>query len=155
MASAGLRDDSGYVDYWNRRSQAPLQYFMGFQAGKPPADIQGKPVVGAGSDRVGVDRAFRYTRVETMPAEHRLETPLYGTAPFRATGDGVLVHTDVSTRLQIGDRMGARGREQLAEVNLEHLRRQFVGAVPRVEDAMRAGANTRAPPVYGAYPATR
>lgn len=93
-------------------------------------------------------------RVATRASQNRLQTPLYGRAPYRLVGRGDLLFTDVSTQLQQGLYDPNRGsRVGVEEASLDRF--DFVDVPRDLRDLpwdTRKGSSTRRSPEYMLQP---
>ena len=146
--SAHLREDAAYLKYADRRSRYPLDYLFAYQAyGSCPVSNcnrsfhTGRHQVDASNDLQDAvpSRVWNH-------GANRIETPLYGTAPYRARGDGEMLAIDASNSLVRGSLAPKHCGRSLAEV--ETLRWDNNDLPNAVEGWRRGGVPTRGGPQY-------
>lgn len=145
--SEGLSDDWEYVRMMARRSEFPFKYVTRYQAlGTCPVSNCNKQFH---SGPAQVDTLN--TLVDAIPTrveEHgnRPNTQLFGTAPFKARGDGQLQQPDVSNKLMRQPVYWKECTRPLSEI--PYNRYDYVAFPNRTEWWHRGGESTRVGPQY-------
>lgn len=150
LRSGHLNDDAPYIRAMQLQSEFPFQYVTRF------APVNSCPVqpssqchkqLRAGPMQVDTLN----TLVGTMPTrvlEHgnRPNTELFGTAPFRARGDGQLMAPDTSNQLMRKPEGQLRCARPLAET--EYPRYDYIAFPNNAEWWRRGGESSRVGPIY-------
>lgn len=161
--ATGLGADPAYVDALERQSTWPMRYVMtqrqrdasspAYVASEGPRERH----VGAGQI-VDFNRLLpAHSRAVTLAKHHKLNTELFGTAPYVALGRGTLRDVDSSTRLRDSaytQHDVPRGTLAMSPFWSGRFQddARFVGVAPaRLPlEADRIGESTRVAPVYAA-----
>lgn len=148
-----LRADKAYIDLLEAESTWPMKYLFGQTNPVRPRDrpIQGSHTPGVGGCQADVYSSLLPTnfRMQVRASQNRLQTELFGTAPFLGLGQGVLKNTDTSSMLMQGTRVSERGARVLMERNYGRL--GFVTVPAELRDLpheLRYGALTRVSASY-------
>lgn len=151
--NAGLRADNDYLRLLEAESTWAFKYN---QAQVNPGDPRRFPIQGLNAPHMGPSQVATYNRllpynyrVEHRSSRNRLETELFGRAPYIALGRGVMFHVDDSTKLAQGNPLFDRGNRVIMERPWD--RRQFV-TIPHDLKTLpvetRKGQITRMAPQY-------
>lgn len=147
LRSGHLNDDWAYVQAMTQQSKFPFEYHTRFAPVNACPISQCNKQLRAGPQQVDTLN----TLVENLPTRvleqgNRINTELFGTAPFRARGDGHLLSPDVSNRLMrqpVGQQRCAR---PLAET--EYPRFEYIAFPNNAEWWRRGGESSRMGPIY-------
>ena len=147
MRSGHLNDDWAYVQAMASQSEFPYKYLTRFSPWNACPISNCNKQFNAGPYQVGTLNSL----IDAMPTrvlEHgnRPNTELFGTAPFRARGDGQLMAPDASNalmRLPISEQRCAR---PLAE--REYPRFDYINFPNQAEWWRRGGESSRMGPIY-------
>ena len=147
MRSGHLNDDSAYVMAMKKQSEFPFTYVTRFVPWNACPASNCNKQFRAGKYQVDTLNGL----IENMPTrvlEHgnRPNTELWGTAPFRARGDGHLMAPDVSNVLMRQPISEQRCARPLAEK--EYPRYDFIAFPNNAEWWRRGGESSRLGPVY-------
>lgn len=153
--SAKLIDDAAFISAHAAMSQKPFEYYTAF----PPA-LPVKTFPRACTSYAGGCKQ-KYVTGEIIEESNRLYAPpptrpnprpnteLFGTAPFKARGDGLLRHTDVYSSL-VSSGFNPHCSKTLSEVDYDRF--ECINAPLQVENeeltGFRGGAPTRVGPAY-------
>lgn len=152
-SQASLRADRSYITMLEAESTWPMKYTFS----RPnPMTPRAFPVQGLNAPAIGPGQVATFNRllpqnfrIQNRASQHRLQTELFGTAPYVALGRGILQHVDVSTGLIQGHNVSTRGsRWESAEKMYD--RKAFID-VPRELrelEELRMGTMTRVAPSY-------
>lgn len=150
IRSGHLNDDMAYVQAMASQSAFPYKYVTRFNAKAVPNRC---PVSQCNKQfRPGDDQVDRLNDlVENMPTRvleqgNRINTELWGTAPFRARGDGQLLAPDASNvlmRMPISEQRCAR---PLSEIEVP--RYDYIAFPNQSEWWKRGGVSSRLGPIY-------
>jgi hypothetical protein len=147
LRSGHLNDDWGYVKTMENQSMFPYRYLTRF------APWQGCPISNCNKQfRTGPMQINTWnTLAESMPTRilekgSRINTELFGTAPFRARGDGHLFAPDVSNALMRNSETSVRCARPLAETELPRF--DYIAFPNQAEWWRRGGESSRLGPVY-------
>ena len=153
--SAKLIDDEAYITAHERVSSAAGRYHMAFPPSLPYSKVGsvcGPYVGGCKQKHVTSDVIDTYNSlsvpVSTRPNE-KPSTELFG-MPFKARGDGPLLHPEVIAKLQMSG-FNPKCNKSLSEVNYDRF--DCINAPMAVEDEQqfgnpRGGEHTRVGPSY-------
>ena len=153
--SAKLVDDQAYITAHARLSQKPFEYHTAYPPSLPVAKYGEVCTPYAGGCRQGrvtaeVVDSFNslYVGTATRP-NARPNTELFGTAPYKARGEGILRAPDVHSQLTSSG-FNPHCAKHLSEVDWD--RYECINAPLVVEDERvtgpRGGASTRVGPAY-------
>lgn len=147
-----LRADKAYIDLMEAESTWAFKYvFTNTNPVDPRRDAMWADVPGVAPAAIPVFNRLlpENYRMKHRASQNRPRTELFGTAPYRGLGRGVLDHVDVSTQLQQGNWVPEKGSRILTEIELN--RREFVTIPADLRELpfeSRYGAMTRAAPAY-------
>ena len=149
MGSEMLRDDWAYVQSMARRSEFPFKYVTTFSPWNACPISNCDKQFYAGPYQIDtLNTLLEPQSGPTRVVQHgnRPNTELFGTSPFRARGDGQLMHADVSNKLM---------REGTTQANCErptsekpYDRYDYIVFPNRAEWWRRGGESSRLAPVY-------
>ena len=148
MRSGHLNDDWAYVQAMKKQSEFPYQYVTRFVPWNACPISQCNKQLRPGSFQVDKLNDLVEQSLPTRVLEHgnRPNTELWGTAPFRARGDGHLLMPDVSNllmRLPVSEQRCAR---PLSEQ--EYPRYDYIAFPNNAEWWRRGGESARMGPIY-------
>ena len=146
--NTALAEDMAYINMMARRSEFPFRYVTRFQAlGTCPVSNCNKQFH-SGPAQVDTLNGLVDGSIPTRIWEHgnRPNTELFGTAPFRARGDGQLKYADVSNKLMREPQYWQECARPLSEV--PYNRYDYVAFPNRAEWWQRGGVPTRCAPQY-------
>jgi hypothetical protein len=93
-----------YLDLSRDQSTWPFSYIMSeTQPVNPRRPALGLDAPGVGADVVGVYNKIGVpptTRTKRLKSQQEINTELYGTAPYLASGDGVMFNVEASNKLR-------------------------------------------------------
>ena len=147
MTSASLNDDGAYVRMMGRRSEFPFRYLTSFTAlGTCTIDNCNKQFH-SGPAQVGALNSL----VDSVPTRiwahgDKPSTELFGTAPFRARGDGQRLAPDVSNQLMRQPAYWQECARPLSEMAWD--RYDYIAFPNRAEWWSRGGESSRLGPIY-------
>ena len=145
MQNAHLRSDAGYLQYMTSRSMFPFQYVTTFAPPGCPADNCNKQFM-PGSKQVAALNDILTTTGTRIVDRTKTSTELFGTAPYKGRGDGVLKYTDVSNSLLD---MGTSVRCSRPLTEMQWDRFDYINVKPNVEvKGPRGGVTTRVGPIF-------
>lgn len=147
LRSGHLNDDWAYVEAMKVQSEFPFQYLTRFAPPNECPISQCNKQFRSGPEQVDVLNVL----VETLPTRvleqgSRPNTELFGTAPFRARGDGQLLAPDVSNKLMRQPVSQQRCARPLAET--EAPRYDYISFPNNAEWWRRGGESSRMGPIY-------
>ena len=153
--SAKLIDDKAYLTAAENLSRAPGEYIMAYPPHLHPSqfgDVCAPYVGGCKQKHVTSDVIDQYNNLyvsnSTRPNE-KPQTEIYGVAPFKARGDGILMHPERLSELQTSG-FNPHCASTLSEVNYDRF--QCIDPILAVEEERefgpRGGAHTRVGPRY-------
>lgn len=152
-AQASLRADRDYLALLEAQSTWPTRYHF---ARINPTAPSAFPIQGLNAPHMGPPQIPHFNkllpanfRVDVRSSQHRLQTELFGRAPYIALGRGIMNHVDTNTMLQQGNPIFERGNRVLAEKPWD--RRDFVTMPADLKNLpveTRKGALTRVGPQY-------
>ena len=153
--SAKLVDDATYMTAQATLSQKPYEYYTAYPPVLPLKTFPRSCTPYAGGCKQGRESADTVTDFNALFMSNntrpnpRPNTELFGTAPFKARGDGLLKAPDVFSALR-GSGFNPHCPKTLAEVDYD--RYECIAAPLVVEDERltgpRGGAHTRVGPAY-------
>lgn len=147
LRSGHLNDDVAYVQAMTAQSTFPYKYTTTFTPFNACPISQCNKQFRPGDNQVDVYNALvEGAPIRVLEHGNRPNTELWGTAPFRARGDGHLLAPDASNvlmRLPISEQRCAR---PLAEK--EYPRWDYIGFGNSAEWWKRGGESSRLGPIY-------
>jgi hypothetical protein len=152
-SQASLRADSAYVSLLEAESTWPMKYTFS----RPnPVAARAYPMQGLIGSGVGSDQVAAYNRLiphqqrtSQRASRNRPNTELFGTAPYTATGRGIMNHVDISTAIMQGNHVPNGSSRILTERQWD--RRDFLTLpddLVRLPVETRKGEWTRVGPEY-------
>lgn len=145
--SEQLHDDWAYVRMMARRSEFPFRYVTRYApwGGCPVSNCNKQ--FHAGKAQVGALNGLKEgTPTRVLEHGNRPRTELWGTAPLRARGDGVLLHIDDANKLMRQPAFHQECARPLSEQ--PYNRYDFITFPPAAETWRRGGESARLGPVY-------
>jgi hypothetical protein len=154
--SAKLVDDQTYITAQAKLSQFPGDYYMGFAPTLPPNDFPkhctpysaGCKQQHVTGDTIDTDTSLTVSKWNRVPnSRATVRTQLFGTAPYRALGDGMLNHPDTYSALWTSG-FNPHCARPLTEIDFDRF--ECINAPLAVEDERvsgpRGGVHTRVGP---------
>lgn len=147
MKSAHLQDDWTYVRAMESQSQFPFKYITRFSPWNGCPITNCNKQFRAGPYQVDtLNRLISNEPTRILEQGNRINTELFGTAPFRARGDGHLLMPDVSNALMRNGLTHQRCARPLSEKDWDRF--EFNAIPNSAEWWRRGGESSRLGPIY-------
>ena len=146
MSFVGLRADSDCLSDSISMSTGPFRYHVNNVIREPKCPIsQCNTQFHAGGRQADVLSTLWNSNPTRTYTRGRASTQLYGTAPMKRTGDGILYAVDVSNQLREG--YGVPLRCVRPETEKTWDRMDYIDVEPAAESWRRGGVTTRFQPI--------
>lgn len=147
MRSGHLNDDWAYVRSMEKQSVFPFKYRTRFSPWNACPITNCNKQFRAGPYQVDTLNVL-IDNAPTRVLEHgnRINTPLFGTAPFRARGDGHLMTPEASNTLMRSSIGQQRCGRPLSEQVVDRF--DYIGLPNQAEWWRRGGESSRLGPIY-------